>query len=560
MNKFLNIKEYLVYFSLIIFIIGFALYISSKDDDVNAGFYNDYDVEVLTSDWIFEDSGKTQYVSLPNEFDIETGYTSSIHRVLPATLKDGTAICFKTKHTRVSVLVDNTIVYSFGWDNDEIIGNTPGTLWNVVELKKEYAGKKLTIYTESDYSLYSGNYSTVVMGEKSDIMLYVLKDSFWKFFLSCIPLVLGVILLVIIPFIKNTLNSKPFIYTGIFLIVIGIWEITESDYIQFLFNKVFTIQLVNFLMFGFIPIAIIMAFNSMNMIKKHYIEMFYINVFVYIVYLMLQLLEIMDFNNSMWLIHVVLVFDIVKVFKDSYKYYSDVDMTSFIPVAISFVVILVASVIDIYRWYVIPTASEGAFLRWAMVFFIVTMSISVVYTTLSVQKSNVEKETIINMAYTDALTGLRNRRCFEEDTEKLVDDKINFTIVAIDMNNLKKINDELGHKYGDEALIMVAGGLRKFDEQGEKSYRMGGDEFNVVCTNISLDQIEETCQRINFELNRKEYFPGEPLEIAYGYFRFSATTDRELYKVIAQADKKMYEKKIKMKEERIRLREAKASN
>ena len=115
------------------------------------------------------------------------------------------------------------------------------------------------------------------------------------------------------------------------------------------------------------------------------------------------------------------------------------------------------------------------------------------------------------------------------------------------MNNLKKINDELGHKFGDEALIKVANGLKKFEKYGEKCYRMGGDEFEVLCTHLGSEKIEEVFQEINAELGKTEFFPGMPLTVAYGYFRFSATTDKEINKVLAQADKKMYEKKMQMK-------------
>jgi diguanylate cyclase (GGDEF)-like protein len=555
MDRIWKKKESILFFVAIIISILFLVFINFNDDKESVGFYKDYNLEYLENGWVLDLGDSTQHVSVPDEFDVKQGEVLKLFRTLPENIEEGTSICFKTKHTRVCAMVDDEVIYSFGWDDEEIIGNTPGSIWNVIEIKQEHAGKKLTILTKSSYSFESGDVYSVVMGDKSDVLLYVLKESFVKFFLSCIPLVLGVILIVIIPFIRHIVNTKPFLYDGIFLTIVGIWEITESDYMQFLFQNAYTMQILNFIVFGFLPVATVMAFEAMNMIKKHFSGIFIVNIIVYAVYIGLQILNIVDFHESIWIIHAIIVADGVKMFKDSYAYYSNLDKTSFIPAAIAFFSIIVASVIDIYRWYIIPDSGNGAFFRGTMIFFIVCMSISVIYTTLAIQKSNVEKETIINMAYTDTLTGLRNRRCFDDDTEKLVNNKSNFTVVAIDMNGLKKINDELGHKYGDEAIKYLADELKKFEEYGEKSYRMGGDEFHVICTNISLNQIEEICQMINEELSKKEFFPGEPLQMAYGYFRFSATTDKELYRVLAQADKKMYEKKMKMKEERTKLKE-----
>ena len=190
MGKIWNKKEMLVFCTVLILTVTFLIYISINDKESSAGFYTDYNIELLTSDWLHEKDGKVQYVSIPNELDVDADDKASLHRVLPATLQEGTAICFKTKHMRVAVLVDNEVVYTYGWDKEPLIGETPGSIWNIVELKKSYAGKKLTIFTESPYSLNAGKFSNVVMGQKNDVMLYVLRDSFLKFFISCIPLVL----------------------------------------------------------------------------------------------------------------------------------------------------------------------------------------------------------------------------------------------------------------------------------------------------------------------------------------------------------------------------------
>lgn len=90
---------------------------------------------------------------------------------------------------------------------------------------------------------------------------------------------------------------------------------------------------------------------------------------------------------------------------------------------ITYNIVFFAMIIDIYRIYVYPDSYNGYATRIAMVLFIVFMAVSIVQRSLAAERKNIERETIINMAYTDILTGIKNRRCFEEDAEKLADAK-----------------------------------------------------------------------------------------------------------------------------------------
>lgn len=549
MKLFKTQKEKIAYFIVLLFTVFFVYVISTYDEGNSQNIFQDEDVLMLTNGWTANSNdGNSKIVSLPTRISSKDANGVSISRQLPDKISQSDAICFKSIHSRVCVLVDNAIVYSFAWDDDILLGNTPGSVWNVIELKPEYAGKTLTITTYSKYSRYSGLFGDVVYGSKDEMAIYMLNHSFFKFVISCIPLFLGIMLMIIVPFVRNIMKNSPLIYVGLFLIDIGIWEITESDFMQFISDKVYTLQILNLVSFALIPTMAIMAVNSVGMIKANYKKIIYSNIAVYAVFILTQLIGVADFFQCLWIVHLCMVIDFIVIYYDSSKYYTSIEhREKFFPIAFSYMIIIAASVVDIYKFYVYPESGNGSIMRFAIIAFILAVGINSIHASLKVQRNNIEKETFINMAYTDNLTGINNRRCFEEDAENLVNDKKSFNVVAIDMNNLKRINDELGHKYGDEALIKVAKAISVFTEFGEKCYRMGGDEFEVVCTQLTCEQIEEVCISINEELGKTEYFPGVPLAIAYGYFRFSANTDKEINKILAQADKKMYEKKAFMK-------------
>lgn len=541
--------ESILFFGLIV--VSFFIVMLAKPYDGNSdGFERYMNVQSLTNGWTFCDGKNEQKVSLPvrmNSDNQDDG--TSISATLPEKIDDDYAICFRTSHSRVQVLIDGVEVYQYRWTDEVPLGNSPGSLWNIVDLYPKYSGKTITIKTDSPYDMYEGLFRTVTYGDKASIIMYLQKETRIMLILSCIPIVLGIILIIAAFFAGKEFSKRPFAYVGIFLTVVGIWETTETGYLQFLKFDMYTVQIVNLLTFGFIPLLVIMALKYTNLLKYYFKRLFYINVIIYAVYVALQLLEISDMHQTLWLIHLSMVIDSIFIFWDTKRYYNEQeDKSSFICIMITYSIVFFAIIIDIYRMYVYPDSYNGYATRIAMVLFIVFMAVSIVQRSLAVERKNIERETIINMAYTDILTGIKNRRCFEEDAEKLANAKKSFNIVAIDMNNLKMINDELGHKFGDEALIKVANALRIFENYGEECYRMGGDEFEVICKKMDIDDIDRVCEQINKKLAKTEYFPGIPLSIAYGSFRFSANMDTEVNKVMARADKKMYEKKQQMKE------------
>lgn len=83
-------------------------------------------------------------------------------------------------------------------------------------------------------------------------------------------------------------------------------------------------------------------------------------------------------------------------------------------------------------------------------------------------------------ASTDALTRLGNRRAFDLDLARLVDGDGTGGLVIIDLDDLKGINDTLGHVSGDLALMALADRIRETIRAGDAAYRIGGDEYAII--------------------------------------------------------------------------------
>ena len=97
-------------------------------------------------------------------------------------------------------------------------------------------------------------------------------------------------------------------------------------------------------------------------------------------------------------------------------------------------------------------------------------------------------QVVKEQAITDAMTGLYNRRHFEECLMKEVirakRHKQRFTVIGIDLDHLKKINDVFGHNYGDLAIKTIAEVMKSSCRSIDIAARMGGEEFNVILPGV----------------------------------------------------------------------------
>lgn len=142
----------------------------------------------------------------------------------------------------------------------------------------------------------------------------------------------------------------------------------------------------------------------------------------------------------------------------------------------------------------------------------------------------------------DALTKLYNRAAFEKELLKLKS-KTTYSIIMIDINNFKNVNDSCGHGYGDEVLIDVANVIKSVFDNATKYYRIGGDEFCIICNDCNKEKLELRLNLMNdhFAKTREKNttFP----TIAYGFCIVSRENLLSVQDALKEADQKMYQSK-----------------
>lgn len=114
------------------------------------------------------------------------------------------------------------------------------------------------------------------------------------------------------------------------------------------------------------------------------------------------------------------------------------------------------------------------------------------------------QENLKYLSFHDTLTGLYNRRFFEEELKRLDTERnLPISIIMGDVNGLKLVNDVFGHKYGDLLLQKVADVLKNTCRADDIIARAGGDEFLILLTNTHYDNADKLINRIKTELSKE---------------------------------------------------------
>lgn len=153
-------------------------------------------------------------------------------------------------------------------------------------------------------------------------------------------------------------------------------------------------------------------------------------------------------------------------------------------------------------------------------------------------KARNEKRLLMNAEY-DALTGILNRRAFNEICISSEKQQQNIALLLIDIDDFKKVNDTFGHISGDKALRIVAGLLNETFRKDDYVARIGGDEFAAILIDFKPEGISIILKKLN-EINQKlsnlkEEF--NPMSISCGISVSCKGYSQELYN---QADKALY--------------------
>jgi len=151
-------------------------------------------------------------------------------------------------------------------------------------------------------------------------------------------------------------------------------------------------------------------------------------------------------------------------------------------------------------------------------------------------------EVLVELAHVDGLTGLGNRRALDRARERLADEQGGSSVIVVDVDRFKQVNDVHGHAAGDEVLRAVADRLRAETRAGDVVVRAGGDEFVVILEGTSGAVAREIADRFCARIGEA------PIDVGGSALAVSvsvgvASGDGDVDALVRRADEALYEAK-----------------
>lgn len=189
---------------------------------------------------------------------------------------------------------------------------------------------------------------------------------------------------------------------------------------------------------------------------------------------------------------------------------------------------------------------------------IITPIIAIVICLIAMKAAAILFKRISNPTYqdyynTDQLSQLKNRNAYDTDIQNMFAmGRLNKVgVIAMDLNNLKYVNDHMGHYAGDQYIQSAAAALKRALGESGVAYRVGGDEFIMVVRDATTEKLEGYMKNIKSEFEKERFTCEKKLSIAMGCALYEKGMDKDLYDTGKRADDLMYEdKKILHMEDR----------
>lgn len=488
---------------------------------------------------------------------------TSVYYKLPQQLTDIAFLCFRTKNINYQVYVGGKLRYEPYHEDNIVYMKSQGTRWNFIPLYPDDVGKMVEIKFMIVYENATACIDHVVIGLASGQLLDIVAEKAVAAITAGLIIVMGLVLMVLdIPVNMQKEKNHELLYLGVFAVAIGAWCFTETNLLQLIFGDSRMIQLIScgLIPLFTIPLMLYLDASFEQKPEKLIKGICFLSAMQFIVCTVLHFLGIADYHETLTLAHIILILAAVILFysgaRNSFKFLGEQENRTYqFARGIGLISIAVTAAIDVFRYYLKNGGDNAMFIRFGLLSWIICFGGSSMKRTIDAVRKGAHLDFVSQLAYMDGLTGIGNRTAFQEkmeELEKRKQEEGSIGIVIFDVNNLKWVNDMLGHSEGDQMIKKGAETIsRAFTQENGYCYRIGGDEFVVF---ILGEQIAERCEqaikRLQEELDayNSEQKRSYDLSIASGYAVYDKScAEKTLAELFEIADAGMYENKKKMK-------------
>lgn len=478
--------------------------------------------------------------------------------ILPNTDIERAVLQFRAWHSKVNVYLGGNCIYSYGkrlTEQNKMVGS--GYFW--ITIPERYQGKELCIQLDVTEDDAFTNVEPMYLQQEKDSTIHFISKNIIEIFIGVFLLGFGILLIVIV-FLVGKFNNeyRSLFWIAIFSVLVALWMMCNFGIIQLvIFNRTF-IAYIEYLSLYFLPVTMLaFVYESQTEEKIRKIVKVWGGVFCLfnLALILLNGLHIYHLPKFLKAFHMLGLFTIFFIVILSIIKWRGKKQKSeqILLQGLSIMALFVLG--DLIRFnvekYLHPTEiyTSSSVLPIGVLIFVMSMLASYVYRLVQSFYEAAEKQTLLQIAYSDALTGLGNRAMCQKIFQELEGTGKGVSMINLDLNNFKEVNDNFRHAVGDELLIDFANLLKEnYKERGFVG-RMGGDEFIIILENdeedftkASIDTLLEKIERENAK-EEKAY----KISVAYGYVTNKENKEMSMWYMYEISDKNMYACKMKQK-------------
>ena len=516
---------------------------------VKDSFYLGYDSTVTSvNDGWSSDDGEIYSLS-----DLPAGQFT-LHRSIEELDLNNMRFCTKSVDTFFEVLADGEVIYSYWPEQHGLLGKSYGMYIHAIPVPEDanVLTVKLTpIFADAPPALLGATIEDPGM-----FMCDLFVEGISGFCICLLMLILGVIMIIAGIFPLHSKNgSQPMeVFTlGIFAVLVAIWSVNDTLILQILTQSPAIVRLLNYITLIFLPYFIVSFIASAT--NKHESPLlpvlFTIICANFVLNISLTVTGISDYFDLVKFSQAVIVIALAMVvyFVVSAVRRKQIEEKFLRIFLVGICVIAIGAIIDLLKFRLSSNVlqSTSLYARMGSLLFLMLIGLYLIQENYRIQLEN--SRALEHLAYTDGLTGMKNRLAFNKAGASLSKDPgATYMIIQFDINDLKKVNDFYGHAEGDRHIIGAARIIRDSVRGLGDCYRVGGDEFIVIITGSNVEETAhnaiELMEKLTQEYNANEK-PPVMLDIAYGMAPFTVS-DGDMEKSVRLADQRMYEcKRIK---------------
>lgn len=525
-----------------------------KNDAYQSGNFSSERI-TLDTGWDYYEDGilLRQNASLPVSIPAQSEFTLKNRLKEPAQKFHMTPVLFlEYKYMECRIYLDQELLRIDKPPENGYTGSA-GVSYLIVPLPDDWAGRELTITgTPLLSKAISYDFNAPVLTPGIDLLYQTMTKEFTILLSDIIIAFLGVVLLISsLVLYKSSSIRRTLFYIGLFAVLFMAYDLCLTATLHFLIGNTYALYLLEMLTLMAITSPILMLAREFSGHESKFIINiglmaviinFFIQISIHFLF-RYEFRQMLIFTHAAILISLVVI--IISYIKESRQ---NTRQKQFV---FSMIPLLIGSAADIVRFYLNWSEPLNLMFRIGTFLFVVFQLFFILQSYFNVYKRSVESAFYKKLALFDTLTQLGNRAAYERNigliSEKLADYS-SIWCISVDINNLKDVNDRKGHLAGDELIKRTASILNHAVKGTGKAYRVGGDEFIIVFTDLTEADVTACVERM-FKEMAASLHTDTPISFSCGFDCYKPDDHGNMEKMYSRADAKMYELKQKYKEQ-----------